>query len=104
MRAFVFLAVLAVATRVHASPPTLVAIAPANDVRKAVAIGPAGQVYEPDGKGEWIRTTAGGVAETLVAATSTGGTVIAGAVGSTPFKLKGGAWTSIHLELKTSAI
>ena len=30
--------------------------------------------------------------------------VIAGAVGSTPFKLKGGAWTSIHLELKTSAI
>ncbi|NVB76777.1 MAG: hypothetical protein HOV81_00145 [Kofleriaceae bacterium] len=104
MRVLVILAALAVAMPAHAAPPTLVALAPAADARKAIAIGPAGQVYEPDGNGAWVRTQAGGVAETLVAATSVGGTVIAGAVGSTPFKLKGGAWTSIHLQLKTKAI
>ena len=99
-----FLAVVAIATRAHAAPPRLVALAPAADARKAVAIGPAGQVYEPDGEGAWVRTKAGGVAETIVSAINAGGTVIAGAAGSTPFKLERGAWSSIHLELKTRAI
>ena len=34
--------------------PRLAAIAPADDVRKAIVIGAGGEVYEPDGKGAWI--------------------------------------------------
>lgn len=100
----IILGLISVAMPAHGAPATLVALAPAADARNAVAIGPAGQVYEPDGKGEWVRTQAGGVAETLCAATTVRGTVIAGAVGSTPFKLERGAWSSIHLQLKTKAI
>lgn len=103
MRALI-LAGLLVATRAHADKPTLVALAPAADARRAVPIGPAGQVYDPDGKGAWIRHRGGGVAEQLVAATTVGTTVIAAAKGAPAFKLKGGAWTSIHLELKGNPI
>ncbi|HEX5064312.1 MAG TPA: hypothetical protein VFV99_33285 [Kofleriaceae bacterium] len=87
----------------RADKPTLVALAPARDARKAVAIGPAGQVYQPDGKGAWVRTQAGGVAEELVSASTIGTTVIAGAKGAPPFKLKGGAWTALNLGLKVKA-
>lgn len=92
-------------TRVaHADKPTLAALAPAADARLAVAIGPAGQLYEPDGKGSWVRTRGGGITEQVVAASTVGGTVIAGAKGAPPFKLKAGAWTAVNLGLKVRAI
>ena len=103
MRALAILVLLAAGVA-HADKPKLVALAPAADARKAVPIGPAGQFYEPDGKGEWVRKHAGGVAEELVNATSVGGTVVAGARGAPPFKFKGGGWTAVYLGLKAKAI
>jgi hypothetical protein len=84
--------------------PTIVAIARAADARNAVPIGPAGQVYEPDGKGAWVRRRAGGTAAELVHATSIGSTVIAGAKGAPPFRLKNGTWTAVILFPKAKAI
>lgn len=90
---------------VHAAPPaTIVALAPASDARKAIPIGPAGQVYEPDGKGDWVRRRAGGTAVELVHATSVGPTVIAAAKSGPPFRLRRGTWTAIVLFPKARAI
>lgn len=88
----------------HAGPAVLATLAPATDARRAVAIGPAGQVYEPDGKGAWVRKQAGGIAVEIVAAANAGGNVIAGAKNAPPFKLKGGAWTALNLGVKPKAI
>ena len=88
----------------HADRAKLAALAPASDARKAVAIGPAGEIYEPDGQGAWVRRRAGGITEVVVAAATAGNTVIAGAKGSPPFKLKAGAWTALNLGLKARAI
>lgn len=88
----------------YASPRVLAALAPASDARKAVAIGPSGQVYEPDGKGSWVRKRLGGTAVEITTATTIGGTVIAGTKGAPPFKLKGGAWTAVFLAPKAKAI
>lgn len=104
MRALVAIVIVLASSSARADKPTLAAIAPARDARKAVAIGPAGQVYEPDGKGAWVRTQAGGVAEELVTASAVGTTVIAGAKGAPPFKLKRGAWTALNLGLKAKAV
>jgi hypothetical protein len=90
--------------RAAAATPTLVALAPADDARNVIAIGPAGQIYEPDGSGAWVRRQAGGVAAEVVAAATVGTTVIAGAKGAPPFKLKGGAWTAMNLGLRAKAI
>jgi hypothetical protein len=88
----------------HAGKPVLAALAPASDARKAIAIGPAGEVYEPDGKGEWVRRKAGGTAEELVTAVATGGTAIAVAKDGTPFKLKDSGWSAIRLGPKARPI
>jgi hypothetical protein len=104
VRALLATAILVAATTARADKATLAALAPARDARKAIAIGPAGEVYQPDGKGAWVRTQAGGVAEELVSATAVGATVIAGAKGAPPFKLKNGAWTALNVGLKAKAI
>jgi len=88
----------------HAQPPLLATLAPAGDARRAIAIGPAGQVYQPDGKGAWVRTQAGGLAAEVVASASGGGSVIAGAKNAPPFRLRGGAWNALDLGLKAKAI
>ncbi len=90
--------------RAHGEPAKLAAIAPATDVRKAVPIGPAGQIYEPDGKGTWVRRRAGGTAVEIIGATAVGTTVIAGAKAAPPFKLKAGTWTAVFLLPKAKAI
>jgi hypothetical protein len=68
-----------------ASAPTIAAVvAPADDVRKAVLVGPSGQVWEPDGAGTWTRRTGGGVAADVRGATLAGvNLVVAGK--ATPF-------------------
>lgn len=102
----VLLAMALAPSRAHADAPKLAGLAPAvaGDARKAIAVGPEGQVYEPDGKGAWVRTQAGGVADELVAVTIANGSVIADGKGTALFKLKGNAWTSVHLALKAKAI
>jgi hypothetical protein len=104
MRALFVIGMLVAGTDARADKPTLAALAPAADARRAIAIGPAGQLYEPDGKGAWIRTKAGGVAEEVTGATAAGTTVFAAAKGAPPFKLKAGAWTAVNLGLKPKAI
>jgi hypothetical protein len=104
VRASLVFAIVLSASLAHADKPKLAALAPAADVRRAIAIGPAGQIYEPDGKGAWIRTQAGGITEEIVTATAAGGTVIAGARSAPPFKLKAGAWTALNVGLKARAI
>ena len=103
MRAWL-VAILLFATPARADKPTLAALAPAHDARRAIAIGPAGQLYEPDGNGAWVRTKAGGLAEEVTGATAAGNTVFAAAKGAPPFKLKAGAWTAVNLGLKPKAI
>jgi len=102
VRALICLLVLA--SSAHADHALLVSLAPAADARRAIPIGPAGQVYEPDGKGAWVRRQAGGVAVELVGAASEAGTVFAAARGAPPFKLHAGAWTACNLGLKAKAI
>lgn len=96
----------ALASIAHADPSkaVLAALAPASDVRRAVAIGPAGQLYEPDGHGAWTRHRAGSVADDLVAATQAGAIVIAGAKSGPPYKLTADAWTAIDLGPHAKAI
>lgn len=92
-------------SRAEARPaPRIVALAPAPDARKAIPIGPAGQVFEPDGKGDWVRRRAGGTAVELVHATSVGTTVVAGAKNAPPFRLKNGTWTAVVLFPKARAV
>lgn len=88
----------------HADEDKLAALAPAADVRLAIAIGPAGQIYEPDGKGAWVRKQAGGVTHEIVTAAAAGNLVVAGAKSAPPFKLKAGAWTAMNLGLRAKAI
>lgn len=89
-----------------AAPARIAAIAPnTNDVRKAVPIGPQGQVYEPDGKGAWVRKKAGGTTVELTAATAIGTTVIATGKNAPPFKLtRTGTWSSVFLIPKARAV
>ncbi len=87
-----------------ADRPVLAALAPADDARRAIAIGPEGQVYEPDGKGAWVRTHGGGIGRPIVGATAVGGTVLVGATGAPPFKLAGRTWSALHFGRKVRAI
>lgn len=94
------------APRAHADAPTLAGIAsPApGDARKAIAVGPSGQIYEPDGKGAWVRKKAGGTADEIVGAISTPGAVVADAKGSALFRLEDNGWTSIRVAQKGKTI
>lgn len=100
----VALAIVAASCVARAEGPTLAALAPADDARRAIAIGPEGQVYEPDGSGEWVRTHGGGIAREIVAASVVGNTVVVGASGSPPFKLDGRSWSALHFGRKVKAI
>ncbi|HEY5952041.1 MAG TPA: hypothetical protein VIV40_41375 [Kofleriaceae bacterium] len=104
MRAQLVIAVLLASSVASADKPTLAALAPAKDARLAIAIGPAGQIYAPDGKGAWVRTQAGGLAEEVTGASAIGTTVIIGAKNAPPFKLKTGAWTALNVGLKAKAV
>jgi hypothetical protein len=97
-------ALLLLAQVAYAEKPTLAALAPADDARLAIPIGPNGQAYEPDGQGSWARQHAGGMAADVMTATRVAGAVIAGAKDAPPFKLVDGTWTAISLGLHARAI
>ncbi len=104
VRGLVIAMVLGAAATAHAGKPVLAALAPASDARRAVAIGPAGEVYEPDGKGEWVRRQAGGTAEELVTAVAIGSTAVAVAKDGTPFKLRPTGGSAIRFGPKARPI
>lgn len=96
----------------------IVALAPgptASDAREALALGPHGEAYEPDGNGAWVRRHAGGLAGEVVRATRAGAFAIAGVDGGPPFayrpgkEVRGegdavGAWNMVVLGLHAKAI
>jgi hypothetical protein len=74
---------------------TLVALAPADDARKAIAIGPSGEVYEP-AAGAWVRTKRFATASTLTHAGRASGDVVA-AGGGVVYKLAPNGWSALRL-------
>lgn len=104
------LGAVAFAAVAHAEPQ-LAALAPAADARESVAIGPSGEVYEPDGHGAWIRKRATEIAlagpeggahgsqasAAVVAAARAGSRVLALTHDGPPFRLARDGWTVVHL-------
>jgi hypothetical protein len=91
-----------------AKPATarLAAIAPADDVRKAIVIGAGGEIYEPDGKGAWIHRRAIATADRLTSAGRTGGpggSVVALGDGVV-YRLASNGWSAIRLAQRGKAI
>jgi hypothetical protein len=86
--------------------PRIAAIAPADDARRAVVIGPGGEVYEPDGKGAWVHRLPSSTADRLVSAGRTGGrggSVVALGDGVV-YRLARNGWSAIRLVQKGKAI
>ena len=102
MRWVALAAVLCAAAPAFADP-ALAALAPADDARKAVAIGPSGEVYAPDPSGDWVRTHAFGTAETLELAGKAGGAVVALGDGVV-YHLADNGWSAIRLVQKGKAV
>lgn len=86
-----------------AAAPALVALAPADDARKAIAIGPAGQVYEPDGKGAWIRKSAVTTADRIALVGRASGAVVALGEGVV-YRLAPNGWSAFRLAQKGKAV
>ena len=89
---------------VSADPgPALAALAPAEDARKAVALGPSGEVYAPDPSGAWIRSQAISTADPLALAGRAGGSIVAIGDGVV-YRLADNGWTAIRLVQKGKAV
>jgi hypothetical protein len=82
--------------RSASAAPALAALARADDARKAVAIGAAGEVYEGDGKGAWLRRLPCATASALTAAGRAGDVVVATGDGVV-YQLAGNGWSAIRL-------
>jgi hypothetical protein len=74
----------------------LAAIAPADDVRRALVIGVGGEVYEPDGKGAWVHRLRCSTATPLVAAGRAGDAVVALGDGVV-YRWAANGWSAIRL-------
>ena len=109
MRAALVGVVIVAAARAAGAAPAIAAIAAASHARGAMIVGPSGQVYDPDGRGSWVRHRAGGVGDAVGVAVIAGDTVIAGAADASashgpPFQWQGGAWHVIPLALRAHAV
>jgi hypothetical protein len=97
------------ATPLCAEPPAsgvrLAALAPADDARRAIAIGAGGEVFEPDGKGAWVHRRAIATADRLTAAgrVAPGGPVVAIGDGVV-YRLASNGWSAIRLVQRGKAI
>jgi hypothetical protein len=87
-----------------AGADTLALLAPpaGNDARQAVAIGPSGEVYAPDGAGAWVRSQRFSTASTLAIAGRAGADIVA-AGGGAVYKLAPNGWSAIRLHQKDKA-
>lgn len=85
--------------------PMLAALAPSttDDARLAVALGPEGQVYAPDGADAWVRREAITTADTLASAGRAGRDVIALGEGVV-YRLATNGWSAIRLVQKGKAV
>jgi hypothetical protein len=89
--------------RVEAEPLALLAPGPTDDARQAVALGPHGEVYAPDGKGAWVRTQRITTVDTLAVAGRAAGAVVASGEGVV-YKLAPNGWSAIRLHQKDKAV
>jgi hypothetical protein len=84
-------------------PHELAALAPAPDARQALPIGPHGELYQPDGKGSWVRRQAATIAGDVAFATR-GASAIAVTKDGVPFRDARDLWTGIVLGQHPAAI
>ena len=95
------------ADRTPPGPPNLqlaaLAPPPGDDARKAVALGPIGQVFEPDGSGGWVRDRAISIADRISITGRAGGQVVALGDG-VMFRLAPNGWTAIRIIAKGTAV
>jgi hypothetical protein len=76
----------------------LAAIAPvADDVRRAIPVGPSGQVWEPDGAGTWTRTAEGGVAADVRGAVVAGTALVVAGKSAPLFRREPIGWIAMRL-------
>jgi len=96
-------ALLLLAAGTSADADVLVGLAPADDARLAIPIGPGGQVYEPDGKGAWVRAPQFATATPLaVVERGTSGVYASG--GGAIYRFAPNGWTAVRLAQKGAAI
>jgi hypothetical protein len=88
-----------------AAPPAgrLAALVPADDARRAIAIGHGGEVYEPDGNGAWIRRLPCTTATPVIAAGRAGAAIVALGDGVI-YRLAANGWSAIRLMQHGKAI
>jgi len=86
-----------------AATARLAALAPADDARRAIAIGPSGEVYEPDGKGAWVHRLPSWTASPVVAAGRAGNTVVVFGDGAV-YRLAANGWSAIRLTQRGRSI
>jgi hypothetical protein len=86
-----------------AEPPLVGLVADGADARKAIAIGPGGEVYEPDGAGAWTRTRRIATATTITSVGRTADGVVASG-GGVIYKLAPNGWSAIRLAQKGGAV
>jgi hypothetical protein len=89
-----------------ASSATLVALVPEasnDDARKSIAIGARGEVFEPDGKGAWVRRQRTSTSESLSIAGRAGDAVIGWGNGIV-YRLAANGWSAIRLHQKERAV
>lgn len=94
--------VLVVATRAVAAPQ-LAAVVGADDARKAIVIGAAGEVYAGDGKGAWLRRLPCTTASAVTAAGRAGDLVVATGDGVV-YQLAANGWSAIRLVQRGKAV
>ncbi len=97
-------ALLALVAIAHAEPHVLtdLAVPAGDDARNAIAIGPRGEVYDPDGKGAWTRARAITVADD-VAVTGRANGVVALANGAV-YRLAENGWSALRIVQKGKAV
>ena len=86
-----------------AAAAKLAALVPADDARRAVVLGPSGEVYEPDGKGAWVHRLPSWTADPVVTAGRAGPTIVACGDGVV-YRLAGNGWSAIRLAQHGKAI
>ncbi len=102
-RCRVAIALVVVTRFAHAEPLATLAPGPTDDARLAVALGPHGEVYAPDGKGAWVRTQRISTVDTLAVAGRAAGEVVAAGQGVV-YKLAPNGWSAIRLHQKDKAV